>query len=158
MGQPDTEEEGANETPSSRKNSSGPRRVSSATSGGSGRSGGWRKLLLCCLKPADDEVQELDYRHCSLNDVPPEVFTHERTLEVLYLDCNQITDLPRPLFHCHGLEELWLSDNEIVRLPHALASLINLKVRRAPLFWLLAAPASPLAFNSFNSSIPTAYR
>lgn len=61
-----------------------------------------------------------------------QVFSHERTLSVLYLDCNQLTDLPRPLFHCHGLEHLHLSDNEIGQLPHALSSLINLKVTFSP--------------------------
>ena len=113
-----------------RKSSGSSRRKSSTATGGTGGAGGgggWRKFL-CCLKPVDDEIQQLDFRHCSLNDVPAQVFNHERTLEVLYLDCNQITDLPRPLFHCHGLEQLWLSDNEISQLPHALASLINLKV------------------------------
>ena len=97
------------------------RRVSSSSSG-------WRKMLMCCLKPEEDDVQVLDYEHSSLSDVPAEVFNHERTLEILRLDCNQIADLPRPLFHCHGLKELWLSDNEIALLPPALASLIHLQV------------------------------
>lgn len=116
MGFTDTEDGGGNESGSVRNF----RRASLADR--------WRSLM-CCLRPVDDEVQKLDFRHCSLNDVPAEIFNHERTLEVLYLDCNQITDLPRPLFHCHGLKELSLSDNEIVRLPHALASLIHLQVR-----------------------------
>ncbi len=97
------------------------RRVSTTSSG-------WRKLLMCCLKQAEDDVQELDYEHSSLTEVPAVIFSHERTLEVLRLDCNQIADLPRPLFHCHGLKELWLSDNEISQLPPALASLIHLQV------------------------------
>lgn len=91
-------------------------------------SSGWKKMLMCCLKPEEDDVQVLDYEHSSLTDVPAEVFNHERTLEILRLDCNQIADLPRPLFHCHGLKELWLSDNEISLLPPALASLIHLQV------------------------------
>ncbi len=33
----------------------------------------WRKWLLCCLKAADDDVSQLDYRHHSLADVPTEV-------------------------------------------------------------------------------------
>ena len=104
------------------KGSTASRRVTGTTSSG------WRKILMCCLKPAEDDVQVLDYEHSSLTDVPAEVFNHERTLEVLRLDCNQIADLPRPLFHCHGLKELWLSDNEISQLPPALASLIHLQV------------------------------
>ena len=53
--------------------------------------------LLCvsCLKAEEEEVTELDYRHCSLDDVPNEIFAYERTLETLRLDCNNIRDLPR---------------------------------------------------------------
>jgi len=43
----------------------------------------------------DDDATSLDYRHSSLNDVPSDVFTHERTLEELHLDSNRIRDLPR---------------------------------------------------------------
>lgn len=32
------------------------------------------------------KVTELDYRHCSLDDVPNEVFAYERTLEVRHLN------------------------------------------------------------------------
>jgi len=43
----------------------------------------------------DDDTTSLDYRRSSLNDVPSDVFTHERTLEELRLDSNHIRDLPR---------------------------------------------------------------
>ena len=81
--------------------------------------------LLCfsCLKKEEEEVTELDYRHCSLDDVPNEIFAYERTLEVLRLDCNNIRDLPRPLFHCHGLKQLNLADNELGNIPPAVSSL-----------------------------------
>ena len=36
------------------------------------------------------EVLELDYRHSSLTEVPPDVFTFERTLEKLCLASNQV--------------------------------------------------------------------
>ena len=91
-------------------------------------SGSWKQMLLCCIKAEEDDIRELDYQHSSLTDVPAEVFNHERTLEVLRLDCNQIVELPRPLFHCHGLRELYLADNEISTMPPALASLIHLQV------------------------------
>lgn len=107
----------------------------------------WRKMFACCVKAEEDDVQVLDYEHSSLSDVPAEVFAHERTLEVLRLDCNQISDLPRPLFHCHGLKELYLSDNEIAQLPPALASLIHLQVRLASCFM-------PGAFLKRRSSPP----
>ncbi|XP_054715521.1 erbin-like [Uloborus diversus] len=80
-----------------------------------------------CLRPENDDVRLLDYSHSNLEDVPNEVFSFERTLEELFLDANQIKDLPRPLFHCHGLRKLNLSDNEIQNLPPAIASLINLE-------------------------------
>lgn len=37
----------------------------------------------------------LDYSHCGLQQVPKEVFNFERTLEELYLDANQIEELPK---------------------------------------------------------------
>ena len=81
--------------------------------------------LLCfsCLKKEEEEVTELDYRHCSLDDVPNEIFAYERTLEVLRLDCNNIRDLPRTLFQCHGLKQLNLADNELGNIPPAVSSL-----------------------------------
>lgn len=61
-----------------------------------------------CLRPKiQKEVRELDYRHCSLKDVPAEVFNFERTLEELYVDSNQIRDLPKVCiirFHLSGLK------------------------------------------------------
>ncbi|CAG2208859.1 Erbin,Leucine-rich repeat-containing protein 7,Protein lap4,Protein scribble homolog,Protein lap1 [Mytilus edulis] len=63
----------------------------------------------------------------SLTDVPAEVFNVERTLEDLYLDSNQIRDLPRELFYCHGIRKLSISDNEITKIPPAIASLVNLE-------------------------------
>ncbi|GIY16604.1 leucine-rich repeat-containing protein 7 [Caerostris darwini] len=80
-----------------------------------------------CLRPESDDVRLLEYSHSNLDDVPNEVFGYERTLEELFLDANQIKDLPRPLFHCHGLRKLNLSDNEVQTLPSAIASLINLE-------------------------------
>ncbi|CAG7716966.1 unnamed protein product [Allacma fusca] len=72
------------------------------------------------------EVLELDYRHSSLTEVPPDVFTYERTLEKLDLGCNQISDLPPSLFHCHELRELDLCDNDLMCIPPAVGSLTRL--------------------------------
>ena len=83
-------------------------------------------LCLSCLGREEEEVTELDYRHCSLDDVPNEIFAYERTLEILRLDCNNIRDLPRPLFHCHGLKDLSLADNELGNVPTAVSSLATL--------------------------------
>ncbi|XP_052775673.1 leucine-rich repeat-containing protein 7-like isoform X2 [Mya arenaria] len=81
-----------------------------------------------CLRPKiEEDVRLLDYRHCSLHDVPGEVFNFERTLEELLVDSNQIQDLPRELFYCHGLRKLSLSDNEIKQIPAAIGHLISLE-------------------------------
>ncbi|KAK3596963.1 hypothetical protein CHS0354_033621 [Potamilus streckersoni] len=81
-----------------------------------------------CLRPQiEDDVQVLDYRHYSLTDVPGDVFNFERTLEELYVDSNQIQDLPRELFYCHGLRKLSISDNEITNIPPAISSLVSLE-------------------------------
>ncbi|KAJ8306778.1 hypothetical protein KUTeg_015669 [Tegillarca granosa] len=77
---------------------------------------GFVKKCPCLRPPIDDDVRELDYRHCSLADVPSEVFNFERTLEELY-----------ELFYCHGIRKLSISDNEITSIPPAIASLINLE-------------------------------
>ena len=84
---------------------------------------------LSCLnsRTADeDDVSRLDFSHCSLDNVPDDIFVYERTLEQLYLDCNNIRDLPRPLFHCGELRTLDVSDNDLVGLPEAISSLANL--------------------------------
>lgn len=44
----------------------------------------------------------LDYSHCSLQQVPKEIFSFERTLEELYLDANQIEELPKVSASAHG--------------------------------------------------------
>ncbi|CAG2161612.1 unnamed protein product [Oppiella nova] len=75
-----------------------------------------------------DPLTTLDLSHKCLQDVPNNVFSHERTLEDLYLDANQIRDLPRALFHCEGLRGLYLSDNELQSIPSAVSSLTRLEV------------------------------
>lgn len=62
-----------------------------------------------CLRPAREEVRVLDYAHCGLEEVPTEVFNYERTLEELYLNANQIKDLPRVrsfVQHCLSFRRL----------------------------------------------------
>ena len=84
--------------------------------------------LSCFKKVEEVDVTELDFSHCSLNDVPNDVFVYERTLEELSLESNNIRDLPRQLFHCHGLKQLRISDNDVHVLPSALSSLSQLVV------------------------------
>ncbi|KAL7668809.1 hypothetical protein ACOME3_009493 [Neoechinorhynchus agilis] len=62
-------------------------------------------------------LEQLDKRHCNLTHVPDDVLRHQRTLEELFLDSNQLRDLPKSLFRATQLRRLTISDNEINRLP-----------------------------------------
>ncbi|NWU94531.1 LRRC7 protein, partial [Upupa epops] len=56
------------------------------------------RLVPCrCFRGEEEIVSVLDYSHCGLQQVPKEVFNFERTLEELYLDANQIEELPKGL-------------------------------------------------------------
>ncbi|XP_049649469.1 erbin-like isoform X3 [Accipiter gentilis] len=86
------------------------------------------RLVPCsCLRGEEEAVTMLDYSHCSLEQVPKEIFTFEKTLEELYLDANQIEELPKQLFNCQSLHKLSLPDNDLTTLPASIANLINLK-------------------------------
>ncbi|MGH0167425.1 UNVERIFIED_CONTAM: hypothetical protein FKN15_066499 [Acipenser sinensis] len=86
------------------------------------------RLVPCrCLRGEEEAVTALDYSHCSLEQVPKEIFTFEKTLEELYLDANQIEELPKQLFNCQSLYKLSLPDNDLAVLPASIANLINLR-------------------------------
>ncbi|KAM6111533.1 LOW QUALITY PROTEIN: erbin-like [Phoenicopterus ruber ruber] len=86
------------------------------------------RLVPCrCLRGEEEMVTTLDYSHCSLEQVPKEIFTFEKTLEELYLDANQIEELPKQLFNCQSLRKLSLPDNDLTALPASIANLINLR-------------------------------
>ncbi|XP_054040124.1 erbin-like isoform X7 [Rissa tridactyla] len=86
------------------------------------------RLVPCrCLRGEEEMVTMLDYSHCSLEQVPKEIFTFEKTLEELYLDANQIEELPKQLFNCQSLHKLSLTDNDLTTLPASIANLINLR-------------------------------
>ncbi|XP_068280215.1 erbin isoform X2 [Nyctibius grandis] len=86
------------------------------------------RLVPCrCLRGEEEAVTTLDYSHCSLEQVPKEIFTFEKTLEELYLDANQIEELPKQLFNCQSLHKLSLPDNDLTTLPASIANLINLR-------------------------------
>uniref|UniRef100_H2ZSV2 Leucine rich repeat containing 7 n=1 Tax=Latimeria chalumnae TaxID=7897 RepID=H2ZSV2_LATCH len=86
------------------------------------------RLVPCrCFRGEEEVISVLDYSHCSLQQVPKEVFNFERTLEELYLDANQIEDLPKQLFNCQALRKLSMPDNDLSNLPTSIASLVNLK-------------------------------
>uniref|UniRef100_A0A8C1E4N7 Erbb2 interacting protein n=1 Tax=Cyprinus carpio carpio TaxID=630221 RepID=A0A8C1E4N7_CYPCA len=86
------------------------------------------RLVPCrCLRGEEEPVTSLDYSHCSLEQVPKEIFSFEKTLEELYLDANQIEELPKQLFNCQLLYRLSLPDNDLAVLPPGIANLINLR-------------------------------
>ncbi|KAM4635459.1 erbin isoform 1-T1 [Polymixia lowei] len=86
------------------------------------------RLVPCrCLRGEEETVTSLDYSHCSLETVPKEIFSFEKTLQELYLDANQIEDLPKQLFNCQLLHRLSMPDNDLTVLPAAIANLINLR-------------------------------
>lgn len=54
------------------------------------------RLVPCrCLRGEEEAVTSLDYSHCSLETVPKEIFSFEKTLLELCLDANQIEELPK---------------------------------------------------------------
>ncbi|XP_077306620.1 leucine-rich repeat-containing protein 7 isoform X4 [Lithobates pipiens] len=86
------------------------------------------RLVPCrCFRGEEEIISVLDYSHCSLQQVPKEVFSFERTLEELYLDANQIEELPKQLFSCQALKKLSIPDNDLSNLPATISSLVNLK-------------------------------
>lgn len=86
------------------------------------------RLVPCrCLRGEEEAVTSLDYSHCSLETVPKEIFSFEKTLQELYLDANQIEELPKQLFNCQLLYRLSMPDNDLTVLPAAIANLINLR-------------------------------
>ncbi|KAF4079319.1 hypothetical protein AMELA_G00191760 [Ameiurus melas] len=86
------------------------------------------RLVPCrCFRGEEEVISVLDYSHCSLQQVPKEIFSFERTLEELYLDANQIEELPKQLFNCQALRKLSIPDNDLSILPTTIASLVNLK-------------------------------
>ncbi|XP_054614017.1 erbin isoform X4 [Dunckerocampus dactyliophorus] len=86
------------------------------------------RLVPCrCLRGEEEAVTSLDYSHCSLETVPKEIFSFEKTLQELYLDANQIEELPKQLFNCQLLQRLSMPDNDLTVLPGGIANLINLR-------------------------------
>lgn len=69
----------------------------------------------------------IDKSHCNLTMVPDDVLRHERHLEELLLDANQIQELPKAIFRMYKLRKLILSDNEILDLTSELGNLVALE-------------------------------
>lgn len=69
----------------------------------------------------------IDKSHCNLQNIPDDVLRHERYLEELLLDANQIQELPKAIFRMYKLRKLILSDNEILDLTNELGNLVALE-------------------------------
>jgi len=85
------------------------------------------------FKGCNRQVEYVDKRHCSLNNVPEDIMRYARSLEELLLDANHLRDLPASFFRLHRLRKLGLSDNEIQRLSPEIQnfeSLVELDVSR----------------------------
>ncbi|XP_025089004.1 protein scribble homolog isoform X6 [Pomacea canaliculata] len=85
--------------------------------------------MLKCIplfRACNQQVESVDRRHWGLTAIPDDVLRYARSLEELFLDANQIKDLPRGFFRLVQLRKLSLSDNEISRLPQDISSFVNL--------------------------------
>ncbi|KAI5627948.1 protein scribble-like [Silurus asotus] len=55
-------------------------------------------MLKCIpLWRCNRHIESVDKRHCSLHNVPDEIYRYTRSLEELLLDANQLRELPKPL-------------------------------------------------------------
>eukprot|EP00795_Rhopilema_esculentum_P004683 gene4683-20969_t len=84
--------------------------------------------FLSCFRgsAAKETYPVIDYSHSNLLTVPPDIYEHAVSLEELYLDGNQLQELPKALFTLQKLKKLDISDNEIRALPSTVSNLINL--------------------------------
>ncbi|XP_055525254.1 protein scribble homolog isoform X12 [Wyeomyia smithii] len=78
------------------------------------------------FKGCNRQIEYVDKRHCSLQNVPEEILRYSRSLEELLLDANHLRDLPKNFFRLHRLRKLGLSDNEIMKLPADIQNFENL--------------------------------
>ena len=68
-----------------------------------------KNFLKCICLNKNPQVRHLDYSSRYLRQVPSEIFNHERTLESLNLDNNNITELTKVR---HLLREIPMEINE----------------------------------------------
>ena len=65
------------------------------------------------FKGCNRQVEYVDKRHCSLSNVPEDLFRYARSLEELLLDANHLRELPKVRTqHCHGC-----GNRKLLRLP-----------------------------------------
>ncbi|XP_077989669.1 protein scribble homolog isoform X3 [Glandiceps talaboti] len=78
------------------------------------------------FRACNRQVDVIERRHNNLTMVPDDVYRYARSLEEVYLDANQLRELPRPFFRLLNLRKLGLSDNEIEALPPEIGNFMNL--------------------------------
>ena len=61
-------------------------------------------------------VDTFEKTHNFMTHIPEEIYRHSRTLQELYLDSNNIKDLPKQFFKLVNLKKLSLSDNDLATL------------------------------------------
>lgn len=84
-------------------------------------------IFSCVPFTCSGRVDVIEKRQCNLHELPAEVERSASCLEELYLDCNQICEIPEGLCRCKKLRSLSLGQNKILRVPPAIGSLIALE-------------------------------
>ncbi|VDK48448.1 unnamed protein product [Anisakis simplex] len=84
-------------------------------------------IFSCIPFACSGHVDVIEKRQCNLHDLPIEVERCANSLEELYLDCNQISDITEGLCRCKKLKCLSLGQNKILRVPPSIGSLTALE-------------------------------
>jgi protein scribble len=71
-------------------------------------------------------VEAIDKRHQNLTSFPDDIIRYYRTLEELFLNSNQLHELPKGFYKLTQLRKLDISDNEIERISHEIGNFVNL--------------------------------
>lgn len=61
-------------------------------------------------------------------EVPNDIFEAQQTLEILSLEGNKLTELPRHLFQCEELKQLNVADNGLEKIPPFIGKLKQLQL------------------------------
>ncbi|XP_070533888.1 protein scribble homolog isoform X18 [Ptychodera flava] len=78
------------------------------------------------FRACNRQVDVIERRHNNLTMIPDDVYRYARSLEELYLDANQLRELPKPFFRLLNIRKLGLSDNELEALPPEVGNFMNL--------------------------------
>jgi protein scribble len=96
-------------------------------------------MFRACAGFLGRRVEAIDRRHSSLVYFPEDILRHQRSLQELLLDSNQIQVLPKAFFQLHRLVKLGLSDNAFQHLPNDIGrftGLVELDISKNGDRWL----------------------